>query len=240
MQCLGRTQSFKRCNNTARKVFCHHHRFQGWFAGVFCIGVVGTVVGLYSDLRDICSTTPRFVYETEGNLSKAKRDLEVLESHIVDANKGFMRIRISKEFLNYKFSIPITLRYKSGRYEPVTLTFKNNPTRGPGIIVTSPEREKQVACHLFDGLKFRGFGPPTFAEDLVLRLYYNNKMAFFKAESGLIEFLNTPHGGYKPPPIFPGHLYMEYFVELSQEEKARGRSDFEELKKWFEIHRPTQ
>jgi len=49
MQCLGRTQTLKRCKRQTPFVVCNHHRFQPLVAVISLLGFVGLLAGLYQD-----------------------------------------------------------------------------------------------------------------------------------------------------------------------------------------------
>ncbi len=49
MKCIGRTARLKRCQNSASRLFCHHHRLQPWLAFVATIGFIGALFGIYRD-----------------------------------------------------------------------------------------------------------------------------------------------------------------------------------------------
>lgn len=198
------------------------------------------VSGIYQAGRDVTVNRYELVVEPSEKRSNTNSPVQVLSYKIVDANKGFMRIKVAKEFLNTKFNIPLTLKYRSGRYEPVTLTFKNDPVKGAGIIVTSPERQKTTKVFFNECIRFSGFGPQTYIEDLIFRLYYNENCVFFVTESGEIQFLNIPHGvSYRPPPIRFGKLIcIAYFDEERKERNSKCSSDFNKLEQYFETYAP--
>lgn len=50
MNCLGRTRTLKRCQNSAKRLFCHHHRFQLFVLFGFVITSMATAGGLYRDV----------------------------------------------------------------------------------------------------------------------------------------------------------------------------------------------
>jgi len=179
------------------------------------------------------------IYETTCDLSKAKKDVSVLENNIVDAYKGYMRIRVSKEFLNTNFNIPVTLKYESASYEPVMLTFQNVPIKGAGIIITSPEREKNTSIYLNESfIKYKGFGPQTYTEDLVFKMYYNENHVFVVTESAEIQFLNLPPGSsYKPPPIRYGRNIIVGYFEENGIHKKYDPSEVDALEQYFKTYR---
>jgi len=179
------------------------------------------------------------IYETAADLSIAQKDVNVLDSNIVDAHKGYMRIRISKEFLNSNFNIPVTLKYESGRYEPVMLTFRNDPIKGAGIIITSPERNKNTSLYLNESfIRYKGFGPQTYTEDLVFKMYYNDNNVFMVTESAEVQFLEVPaESSYKPPPIRYGrNIIVGYFNEDSKNDKINVSSEVEGLERYFKTY----
>ncbi len=50
MRCIGRTKSFTRCKNSARLLFCHHHRFQPVVLFLFLSTIIGLYAGIFQDL----------------------------------------------------------------------------------------------------------------------------------------------------------------------------------------------
>ena len=194
---------------------------------------------VYQAGRDITINKYELIVESSDKKSK-ENNIEVLKYKIIDANKGFMYIRVAKEFLNTKFNIPLTLKYKSDKYEPVALTFKNDQSKGAGIIITSPERQKTTKVFLNECIRFVGFGPQTYTEDLRFRLYYNSNCVFFVTESGEIRFCDVPPGtSYKPPPIRFGKLKcLAYFDNENKEANSKCSSQFKELEEYFETYAP--
>lgn len=196
---------------------------------------------VYQAGRDITVNKYKLSIESSNTKPKGDKSVEVIKYKIIDVNKGFMHIKVAKEFLNTKFKIPITLKYKSGRYEPVTLTFTNDPEKGAGIVVTSPERQKTTKVFLNECIRFSGFGPQTYTEDLIFRLYYNKNCVFFVTESGEIQFLDIPPGvSYKPPPIRYGDGFtcVAYFDNENKEDNSKCSTELEELKQYFETYMP--
>lgn len=151
------------------------NRIQFWAAIVGFVTVfVGGMGAALKWLRSNADAPVNYtlVYSPPNALPEAQRDVQVLKSKIIDARKGYMHVRVSKEFLNRAFDAPVTLRYESGRYEPVAVTFRNDPSKGAGLIITSPEREKSASIFLNECIRFSGFGAQTYTEDLVFSLYY--------------------------------------------------------------------
>ncbi len=149
-----------------------------------------------------------------------------------------MKIRISKVFLNSKFDIPITLKYISGLYEPVMLTFRNHPTKGPEVIISSPEHKNNASIFLYESIKFTGFGPPTYTEDFIFNLYYNESKGFLIPEDGEVRFQNIPPStSYKLPPIrLNGPTMIGYFNEEDKDKHIDTTPELEALKKHFQTY----
>ena len=198
------------------------------------------VSGIYQAGRDLTINRYELIVESSEERSNTNNSVQVLSYKIVDATKGFMHIKVAKEFLNTKFNIPLTLKYKSGRYEPIALTFKNDPVKGAGVIVTSPEREKTTKVFLNECIRFSGFGTQTYIEDLIFKLYYDKNCVFFVTESGEIQFQNIPPGvSYRPPPIrFGKFTCMAYFDEENKESNSKCSSNLNKLEQYFETYTP--
>lgn len=249
-----------------KKLFLERYKQLGLWSRIGLFGSLASVIGLifagisllipsqkqtikfdksqvsesYQAGRDITINKYELSIVSSDNKPNEDNSVKVIKYKIVDANKGFMYIRVAKEFLNTKFNIPLTLKYKSGRYEPVALTFKNDPVKGAGIIITSPERQKTTKIFLNECIRFSGFGPQTYTEDLRFRLYYNNNCVFFVTESGEIQFLNIPPGvSYKPPPIrFGKSTCMAYFDNERKEDNSKCSTELKELEQYFETFTP--
>jgi len=181
-----------------------------------------------------------FIYETSKDLTEAKNEVTVLESHIVDASKGYMKIKIANDFLNSKFDIPITLKYKFGRYEPVTLTFKNHPTKGPGIIISSPEHEKNVSVFLNDFINV-GNAHKIYTKDFIFNLYYNESKVFLYAESGEVSYVNNSDSTSSEPFNMPIKyiVFTGYFNEDSKSITVGTPPELGELIKYFQTYKSS-
>ena len=174
------------------------------------------------------SEVKAILYDKEKNQVTDSNDVKVLSQNIISAKKGYMRIAVSKSYLNTNFDDPLTLRYESGRYQPVAVTFENDAQWGPGVILTSPEHENTAKVYLNQQIRFRGFGKMTWAEDLVFKLYYSDYFRCFVPESGEVRF---EHG---LPPIRYGRIKcLGYFDEEDQERNRGASKDFEELEAFF-------
>ena len=182
---------------------------------------------------------PSATYEAPSmTVDDTNKDVEKLDDYIVDVNKGYMRIRVSADFLNSDFDVPVTLKYEGGRYEPVTITFKNDPEKGAGIIVTSPEWEGNIAIYLNEHFRYVGFGTQTYTKDLVFSLYFNKQAVYMVTESGEIQHLNQPkENSYKLPTISYGrNILVAPFNPDDLEAKKNAEAEVEELEKYFKTY----
>lgn len=62
MQCIGRTKTLKRCKNPAKRFFCTEHKFQPWKFFVILLGIVSSIVGVYSAIE-------HFIYSEKLNVT---------------------------------------------------------------------------------------------------------------------------------------------------------------------------
>ena len=199
--------------------------------------------GFYKKSRDHTgdiTINNTFMYETSKDLIEAKNEVSVLESHIVDVSKGYMKFKIAKEFLNTKFDIPITLKYKSGRYEPITLTFKNHPTKGPGIIISSPEHEKNISVFLNEYINV-GKALKIYTKDFIFNLYYNESKAFLYAESGEVSYVNNSDSTSSEPSQMPikNIVFTGYFNEDRKSITAGTPPELGVLIKYFQTYKSS-
>lgn len=155
------------------------------------------------------------------------KEVRVLEDRIIDAQKGYMKIEVSKEYLNSGFDMPVTLSYRSGRYQPVTLTFTNDKQWGAGIIFTSPEKENKSSIYLNQCFRFSGFGKMTYTANLVFELYFNDYCIYLVTNSAECKF---EHG--LPPIKYGKNLCLGYFNN-NDAQNAQASSDFPALEAYF-------
>jgi hypothetical protein len=158
-------------------------------------------------------------------------DIKVLENKIIDAEKGYMKIRVSKDYLNRGFDMPVTLSYEHGKYQPVSLTFTNHEKWGPGIIFLSPEHANRSEIYLNQCIRFKNLGNMTYLQDLVFDLYFNDYCIYFVTNSGEVKLDRLPnHITYK------GFTCTGYFNENNPKNK-QASNDFPKLKAYFEKYR---
>lgn len=159
------------------------------------------------------------------------KEVGVLEDKIIDAQKGYMRIKVSKNYLNSGFDMPVTLKYKSGRYQPVMLTFTNDKKWGAGVIFTSPEYERRSSIYLNQCIRFEGFGKMTYTKDLIFELYFNDYCIYFITNSGEVKFER------QLPPIRYGKQKCIGYFEENNEKNKQASADFSELEAYFKKYK---
>ena len=140
-------------------------------------------------------------------------ELTVEDYDIIDSQTGFMKVRVSQAYLNTRFSSKRTLSYGRREYEPLLLTFSDDAQLGPGVIISSPEPDRNSRVFIDQCIRFEGFGPKTYTSDMVFTLYYKGDCVYFAPEVSF-SFLNLPDpNGYKPPPIRygAGEVCLSYF-----------------------------
>jgi len=113
--------------------------------------------------------------------------VQILDDKIIDNNKGYIRIKILIEYLNSKFSTPVTLKNSNREYQPVTIICDNDPERGPGFFVILPIREARTVFYFTDFLKFENFGDLKYVEDFVFGIFYDDFAFYFITNSGAIK-----------------------------------------------------
>jgi hypothetical protein len=161
------------------------------------------------------------------------KDLIVLSQKILSGKMGYMRIKVNKILINTSDERFVTLKYKSGEYEPVTLTFKNDRKWGPGIIFTSPEYERRTEIYLFQCFRFNVGGKMIFTEDFIFNLYYNDICLYLVTQTGEIRWEYPPHySGYRMPSVkFGENTCLGYFDPNAKEKNIRASERLVALKK---------
>jgi len=154
--------------------------------------------------------------------------VELLQYKILSSQKGYMKIRVSKDYLNTSFNDPITLKYEYMKYQPVMLTFKNDEKWGAGVIFNSPEYKKRAEVYLNQCIRFSGGGKMTYTEDLIFELYFNDYCMYFATISGMLKFEHTI-----PPIRFGRNLCIGYFDENNSEKNKNASKDFPYLEEFF-------
>jgi len=155
-------------------------------------------------------------------------EVKVLSQKILSAQRGYMKIEVDKNYLNRNFDDPITLNYKSGKYQPVMLTFINDKKWGAGVVFTSPEYERKAAIYLNQCFRFGGGGKMIYTSNLIFELYYNDYCIYFVTQSGEIRFEHT-----LPPMSYGKNLCIGYFNEDDKERNKRASTEFPELERFF-------
>ncbi|MBN1818834.1 MAG: hypothetical protein JW828_15840 [Sedimentisphaerales bacterium] len=181
---------------------------------------------VYQSEGDINITYQSNFYNKDNDIIADFKDIEVLDNKIIDASKGYMKIRVSKEYLNTEFDRPVTLKYEARKYQPVLLTFTNHETKGAGIIVSSPERVGNAEIFLYECFKFIGFGKRTHTSDLVFKLYYNDYCAYFVTESGTFQYERAQRLEWGK------NTLIGYFNKNDPRNKNASK-DFSDLEKYF-------
>lgn len=188
----------------------------------------GSVV--HQGAGDINVTYTYHFYDAADRPITEFKGVEVLNHRIVDANRGYMKIRVSKEYLNTEFGRPVTLKYESREYQPVLLTFTNHETRGPGIVIASPEHKGNAEIFLYEQFRFTGFGKRTHTSDLVFTLYYNNYSAYLVTESGTFVY-------EKGPPMGWGKCILIGYFNESDPRNKNASKDLPALEAYFRRNR---
>jgi hypothetical protein len=119
--------------------------------------------------------------------------LEIIDANIVDAQSGYMKIKIDRNFLNKGIDDPVTLSYKHGIYQPVLLTFRNDPEGGPCINFVSPEHSRPGEVCL---RKIKAFGAVRGKEliwlsDCVCEIYYDERYLLLAGVEGELEWRDS-------------------------------------------------
>ena len=120
--------------------------------------------------------------------------VQLLDDKIVDTNKGYLRIKLEKSYLNSSFAVPVTLKNSDDEYQPITVLCDNDPKRGPGIIAILPSRKARTVFYLTDFLRFENFGKLNYVEDFVFELFYNDVAFYVITTSGAIKVDPLPNG----------------------------------------------
>ena len=160
-------------------------------------------------------------------------EVEVLDDDIVDAQRGYMRIRVSADYLNNSFKTPVTLKYAHGDYQPVMLTFKDHEEFGAGVIFVSPERDQKAEIYLNQCFRFEGFGKTYYTEDLIFEFYYNDYCVYFVTNSAEIRFERQ-----LPPIRYGRNTCIGYFDPDNKERNKDASADFPRLEEFFKKRNP--
>lgn len=166
--------------------------------------------------------------DTDNNNIDNFDEVKVLTDTIIDAQRGYMRIRVNKNYLNSTFTTPVTLKYEHGKYHPVMVTFQKHDKFGAGIILVSPERERKAEIYLNQCFRFEGFGKMYYTEDLVFELYYNDYCIYFVTNSAEIRFERQ-----LPPIRYGRNLCIGYFNPEDEEKNNNASADFPRLEEFF-------
>ena len=177
---------------------------------------------------------PKF-YDEDNNELPEFKDVIVLSQNILSSQAGYMRIKVSKILLNTSPERSVTLKYKSGGYEPVMLTFKKDRKWGPGIIFTSPEHERKTEIYLFQCFRFQVGGKMTFIKDFIFDLYYNDICVYLCTKSGEIRWeYPSNYAGYRMPPVkFGENTCLGFFDPHAKDKNNDASKKLDELKKLF-------
>jgi hypothetical protein len=158
-------------------------------------------------------------------------DVEVVYNKIFDSQKGYMRVKVKKEYLNTNFEIPTTLKYTSGKYQPMLLTFTNDSKWGAGIIFNSPEHSNRASIFLNQQIRFEGFGKMIYIKDLILDLYFNDYCIYLIPKDGMITFDKIPQ-----KIVLNGPTCLGYFDEDSPKNK-NATKDLTDIITYFQKYR---
>lgn len=177
-------------------------------------------------------TYVQFFTDSTGRQLPRILEVTVQRHNIVDSSKGFIRFTVDKKYLNTEFNAPVTLKYKAGRYEPVALTFANHPIEGPGITLTSPEREQKKTMYLH--VKFRGMGRIVETEDPVFEVYYTRAYIYWRTIQRAVRFEPPNY----PPVVFSNNTWWEPLDENAAKATDPMR-EIKELEQYFLTHHRT-
>ncbi|MFB0555343.1 MAG: hypothetical protein ACETWQ_18715 [Phycisphaerae bacterium] len=154
--------------------------------------------------------------------------VKVLNDDIVNAQRGYMRIKVSKDYLNESFKSPVTLKYTHGKYQPIMLTFKDHEEFGAGVIFVSPERDRKAEIYLNQCFRFKGFGKMYYTEDLIFEFYYNDYCVYFVTNSAEIRFERQ-----LPPIRYGRNICIGYFDQNNKARNKNASADFPRLENFF-------
>lgn len=183
----------------------------------------------HQEVIDKFSSLEAAIYDRNNKKIQDFTGVEVLQYKIVSSQKGYMRIKVSKDYLNTSFNDPITLKYEYGKYQPVMLTFKNDDTWGAGVTFNSPDYQKRAEVYLNQCIRFSGGGKMTYTEDLIFELYFNDYCMYFATISGMVKFEHTI-----PPIRFGRNLCIGYYNDNDSKKNKNASKDFQHLEKFFE------
>jgi len=180
---------------------------------------------LYDSVLDIKA---KFTDEKMNKLENFK-DIEVLEQKIISAQKGYLKIRVKKNYLNHVFDDFITLSYEyEKKYQPMMLTFVNDLEWGAGVIFNSPEYQNRAEVYLNKCFRYSGGGKMTYTEDLIFQLYYNDFCIYLTTNSGAIKFEHS-----LPPIRYGWNNCIGYFDESNKKRNATASQEYVRLRKFF-------
>jgi hypothetical protein len=121
--------------------------------------------------------------------------VQILQDQIFNNNRGYIKIKIQKNYLNSKFSTPVTLKNSNRGFQPITVICDSDPDRGPGFFVVLPDKEARTVFYFSDFLKFENLGELIYIEDFVFEIFFNKSSFYFLTISGAIKLEQThPHG----------------------------------------------
>lgn len=128
--------------------------------------------------------------DRDNNRINVVPEIEIIESKIISAQRGYIKIRVATQFLNAVYDDFVSLSYEYERYQPVMLTFVNDTLWGAGVIFSSPEYRNTATVYLNQCFRFKGGGRMTYTEDLVFQpamhgnLHYERYLLADSARTG--------------------------------------------------------
>jgi hypothetical protein len=163
--------------------------------------VIGLVLHSY-----LWTSPPTVTYrDAGGHPIDPPIDVKVEQHDVIDSQRAFLKVRVSKDYLNSSFVSRRTLAYGNRRYQPLLLTFQSDPQKGPGVLVSSPDEGRNTHVFLDEQIRFRGFGTRTFTSDMLFNLYIWDQCVYF---------MPTVSVAFESGPKFnlgPNNVHMAYF-----------------------------
>ena len=167
--------------------------------------------------------------DRDNNKINVVPEIEIIESKIISAQRGYIKIRVATQFLNAVYDDFVSLSYEYERYQPVMLTFVNDTLWGAGVIFSSPEYRNTATVYLNQCFRFKGGGRMTYTEDLVFQLYYNDFCIYLVTNSGAVEFEHS-----LPPLRYGLNTCIAYFDNDNTDKNSTASKELPRIKAFFE------
>lgn len=207
------------------------------------VGILALVVFIADKVippayRFVAGESSEYAQTTISGSLGQRVDIEIQQHNVIDAQRGYVRIKIGKYYLNTSFDSQIPLRYEGSEYAPVLLTFENDTQFGPCINVVSAKHNRSAEVCLFHGFKF-DFGLKRYwVDDFVFDLYFNDAFVWLCTVSGSLEWEQPPNaepGYYVPRRIkFGENKVVGYFIDENDPRRRQHAAEYESL--WHLLH----